>query len=373
MGMRRTPRSNPTEAPAGADANARTENDRRMFGHFREINSASRHLQELVVDAAKELAKAPASLRSAYAGNMLSPAALGRIERKITGQLAAIELLFAVDASEFEWCADEFTSIELNWSEIQDCLASITLENVEHQLKGVAGQLDTIIYYCVSLTLSPAINDTMRNLRVGQPLDLEFEFGKTFPRDAEMRRRLILELSQQTVVIEGGVVDVEQGVIYKASPTRRGQVASVCEVGGLLLAGLLIPLAFAGAGRLLNNWPFKLSDLNSLLSNYVLILLGSAAHVSVEALKSAKTKTRPSFQALNDWVLWVHVRQSQIIKGILYIWLGYILLVFGVPKLDWTAAFFAGYSIDSVTELFLQRFSVTVATKNVVLEKAVAK
>jgi hypothetical protein len=76
-----------------------------------------------------------------------------------------------------------------------------------------------------------------------------------------------------------------------------------------------------------------------------------------------KANARPDFQALNDWVLWLHIRESQIIKGIFYIWAGYVLLVFGVPRLDWASAFFAGYSIDSVTELFLDRFQTTAKSR----------
>jgi hypothetical protein len=96
--------------------------------------------------------------------------------------------------------------------------------------------------------------------------------------------------------------------------------------------------------------------LERLLVDYVLILVGSGAHLAIEALKTDKARTRPSFLPLTDWVLWLHTRESQVRKGILYVWVGYILLAFGVPKLDWSAAFFAGYSIDSVTELFLGRF-----------------
>ena len=62
-------------------------------------------------------------------------------------------------------------------------------------------------------------------------------------------------------------------------------------------------------------------------------------------------------------MLWLHVHESQTRNAIFYVWLGYILLAFGAPKLDWSSAFFAGYSIDSVTELFLERFQSVVKTK----------
>jgi len=211
----------------------------------------------------------------------------------------------------------------------------------------------------------------MKNLRVGQPLDIEFEFGKQFPKNAEMRRRLLLEIAQEAVVIDGGVVDTEQGVIYKASPSRTGQLASSWRLSALLLSGFLLPVALALGSKVIPDWPFALKDLHSLLANFAFILLGSGAHLAVAALNAGKAKTHPSFQALNDWVLWVHVREAQIRKGILSIWAGFVLLSFVIHGLSWSSAFFAGYSIDSVTELFLGRFETTVALKTKLLTKTV--
>jgi hypothetical protein len=104
----------------------------------------------------------------------------------------------------------------------------------------------------------------------------------------------------------------------------------------------------------------------------VLILLGSGAHTAISALKAAKAQTRPSFLVLHDWVLWLHVRQSPILTGIAYIWVGYLLLSFGMHGLNWSSAFFAGYSIDSVTDLFLSRFEATVAAETKLLTKPLA-
>jgi hypothetical protein len=46
--------------------------------------------------------------------------------------------------------------------------------------------------------------------------------------------------------------------------------------------------------------------------------------------------------------------------GIGWVVLGYVLISVGVPGMKWQSAFFAGYSIDSVTDVFLNRFSGTV-------------
>jgi hypothetical protein len=351
-----------TRPPQSAE---RTDNDRRMFGFLREIRAACQYLQDRIGETLTQAAGMDAAARAAYVAGKLPRAVLDRVDQTVSPQLAAIQQLFTTDAAEFEWCADDVTRISLIWADAKDLwpAADATFERMDQSLKDLSGKLDQIVFQCASLTFSPRVNDIMCNLRTGQPLDVEFEFGKEFPKDPELRKRLIQELAQESTVIECGVVDVDEGVIYKAAPTRRQQMASTWRLAGMLLLGFLIPLALASAGRILDGWPLKITDLERLIVDYVLILVGSGAHLAVEALKSAKAQTRPSFQALNDWVLWVHVKSSQIRKGILYVWLGYILLAFGVPKLDWSSAFFAGYSIDSVTELFLERFQALAKTK----------
>lgn len=312
----------------------------------------------------------PATQRTAHLAGVLNGAFI-EVGKRIASDLEAIEELFVADVLEFEWGAAEVTSIKLTWTQVKASFASAVAatDNQEQQFKDIEDDLDCIVYSCMSLTLSPAINDVMKNLRVGQPLDIEFEFGKQFPKNPELRKRLLLEIAQQAIVIDGGVVDAEQGVIYKAAPSRFGQLASSWRLLTLLLLGFLLPLMLAFAGKVLPNWPFTLNDLHSLLANFFLILLGSGAHLAVAALNAGRTQNRPNFQALNDWVLWVHVREAQIRKGILSIWAGFVLLSLGIHGLSWSSAFFAGYSIDSVTELFLGRFETTVAAKTKLLTR----
>ncbi len=351
-----------TRTPQGTE---RTDNDRRMFGFLREIRAACQYLQDRIAETLKTAASMDAAARAAYVTGNLSRAVLDRVDQRISPELEAIQQLFTADVDEFEWCADDVTRITLLWADAKDLwpAAGASYEQLEQNLKNLSGKLDEIVFQCASLTFSPRVNDIMCNLRTGQPLDVEFEFGNEFPKDPELRKRLIEELAQESAAVECGVVDVEDGVIFKAAPTRRQQMASTWQLLGLLLLGFLIPVALAWAGRILEGWPLKTTDLERLLVDYVLILVGAGSHTAIDALKASRAKTRPSFQALNDWVLWVHVRASQIQKAILYIWLGYILLAFGVPKLDWSSAFFAGYSIDSITDLFLEKFQTVVKAK----------
>jgi hypothetical protein len=340
----------------------RSDNDRRMFGSLREIRAACQYLQNLIAEILKSAFEINAAGRAKHVSKPLSAAVRDRMDQTITGSLNTIQLLFTADVGEFEWCADYIVKIRLIWSQIKDLWPAedSTFEELEQRLKQTDGKLDEIVYCCASLSLSPRVNDVMANLRTGQALDLQFEFDDEFPKNPELRKHLIMELAQESGVIECGIIDVDEGVIYKAAASRREQRSSAWHLLGWLILGLLIPVLLALGGPVLQGWPLRRSDLERLLVAYILILVGSGSHLAVEALKADKAKTRPSFQPLNDWVLWLHVRESQIRNGIVYLWIGYVLLAFGMPTFDWSSAFFAGYSIDSMTELILKRFETVV-------------
>jgi hypothetical protein len=354
----------------GRMSSARNVNDRRIFGFLREIRAACQYWQGLIGETLARAASVAPAGRVAFVHKALSDREFKRVEHEIEPHLHGIRDIFRTDAEEFEWCSDFVVRIELTWAHVEELwstLSSGTFDEMESTLQEIERKLDEIVYCCASLSFSPRLNTMMSNLRTGQALDIEFQFGDEFPKNPELRKRLVLELAQESAVLDCGVVDADKGVVYKAAAARREQVASAWHLVGWLLAGFAMPVVLAGGGRVLASWPLKWGDLERLLVDYALILVGSGAHLAIAALKSDKATARPSFLPLTDWVLWLHVRESQVRKGILYVWMGYILLAFGVPNLDWSAAFFAGYSIDSVTELFLGRFQSLAKAKTAAL------
>jgi hypothetical protein len=94
-----------------------------------------------------------------------------------------------------------------------------------------------------------------------------------------------------------------------------------------------------------------------LLKGYLFIVLGSLAHILVDAVKQARAQSRASFRAIDDWILWVHVREVPILSSIVSLWIGIVGLAWFQPEFSLTSAFFVGYSIDSFVDIFLERFS----------------
>lgn len=362
------------DKPVLASAVTRSPAQRRMIALIIDMRASCQVLQKTIDDLVRSLAVLPAQQRTAEVRSILNHKLIHEIKQDVNNRLQDIDRVCADEVNQAEWCADEIRKIKLTWHGVLREIESILLADdfIDGKLQKVSDDLDYVIDRCVALTLSQRVNDVMQNLHVGQVLDIELSFGDEFPKSPVLRRQLLKELAQQSAVLISGVVDLDHELIYKSAATRQGQRASIWRLAGLLLLGAGLSILLADGKHLIPDWPLKWEYRQHYLVNYLLIFLGAGAHLAIAGLKAARAQTVPTFQAINDWVLWVSVREAQIIKGILYIYLGYILLIFSIQELSWTAAFFAGYSIDSVTELFLDRFSTTAAAKTKEITKGVS-
>jgi hypothetical protein len=348
------PDSTSQEPPSG-----RTDNDRAIFASLREIHEAAHTWQsELTVILDKPPA-APEGMQSAIAEQLKRKP---QIEAVVRGGLKSIRDVFSQDVKEREWGSGMLTRLDLTWQDLEnhwppdpqkpDLALGI--------LRSVRDELDEIIFICLENVLTPDINDRLPNLEVGQPLDLEFVYGKDFPLDPERRKRLVLEVAQEQAIIRNGVFDPESGLIYRIAPTEKERRKSLWRLVLLILLGGLLALGACFLTPLLPAWPIQRARWSGLLSNYVSLFLGAGFHTAIDALKQKRAQTKASFAAMDNWLVWLHIREKPLIYAILWADLGFILLTAMVHDMDWRGAFVAGYSIDSVTDLFLSRFQALV-------------
>jgi hypothetical protein len=337
-----------------------------FFGLLREIRGAARCLQEHAEISIAEAADLDHAGRKALMSRVTDQAMLNRIAVTIDQKLVAIGRVLKDDIGLYDWNSDVVEMIRLDWSEIMDVWpkTSLTPDEQLRGLKRAYTYLDQIIFQCASITLAARVNDILANLRVGQPLDWDFRFDYELPRDRELRKKLLQELAQEGGVFKCGVVDVDQMVIYRINPSRMWQVISASIPGGfILVSGLIVPWLLSRGATVIDQWPLGQPDRRRLSATFVLLFLGAGAHVVIDALKASRAKVRPNFQVMNDWILWLHVHAASVLWSLGWVLLGYILLSVIMPNLTGVSAFFAGYSIDSITTLFLSRFDVSVKAK----------
>ena len=75
------------------------------------------------------------------------------------------------------------------------------------------------------------------------------------------------------------------------------------------------------------------------------------------SLAPMQQRGEDSFRAIDDWLLWIHVREMSILVSILALWLTLFGLAEAFPNgINGVTAFTAGYSIDSILGVFITRF-----------------
>jgi hypothetical protein len=109
------------------------------------------------------------------------------------------------------------------------------------------------------------------------------------------------------------------------------------------------------------------------LTAYIAVMAGGAAHLVINALKQRRTDSAKTLTVAGDGLLWFHVKEVTVGWGILTLIVGSLGLFFLNLGTDLWTAFFAGYSIDSVIDLVLLRFTDVSSTRMGTLRKQLAQ
>jgi hypothetical protein len=340
---------------------------------LRDIRAEAQNLQQSLAEIREKAALSDAQARTQAVQAALQEAGLilGRSRTQIGLRLSQIRELFRQSPQQYDWCGDEVTEIENYWERVlvgwpgdtqapEDALGRVTT---------LDDPLNQIIFHCESLTIPARLDRYLQNLRVGQPLDFHATFADELPKRAQ-RQRVLDVLAAQPGVVEG-VVEASAGLIYRIAPKAWRRRISTLVIAAAAAAGFLIVWLFAGMGDWLGlaDWPVKFADFPRLAVGYLFLIFGSLGHLGINALKQYRSGSS-GMVVMEDWLLWLHVREATMVWGILYLWVGFFTLAWTMPGTHWQTFFFAGYSIDSVVDLFLARFQNTVKAKTAEFEAA---
>lgn len=174
-------------------------------------------------------------------------------------------------------------------------------------------------------------------------------------------RDKILDFLRRHPKLVNGLIDPASGQIFRVAANERRRILSFI----VFLFALVVPVAFFWVFSKLRIWfpgqdlPGAPGDFPRLSLAYGALAIGSLAHMAFTAVKQSRSGTAP-VNALEDWILWFHVKETSIITGVLSMWVALIGLEATTGATPATA-FFVGYSLDSFVDLFLQRFEAGVS------------
>jgi hypothetical protein len=351
--------------------------DRWVFARLGEVHSAALRWRDELSAAAAD----PNTAQSIETQNSRLP----QVEAAITQALAGLKTLRSAQpptdadsarVDEDRWISGTTTDLELIWQKIKSAWQMDAAKPAQAiaTMQTCAKDLDEIVFICCQLLLAPDINDVLANVETGHQLDLGFVFGSRLPTDPQRRQRLILEVAQERNVLNSALVDASSGVIYRLAPSGQRWKSYLATPALLLvMAGILAALPLVQ--RLYPSWPIGPGKRSLLIAGYALWIVGAFAHILIEALKQARSPNEPAFAVMDNWPAWLQLKQQAIFMGTLWISLGFLLLAFlwtGLDLSDWKTLLLAGYSSDSLTEMFVQRFETAATTAKDALAGSVA-
>ncbi len=221
------------------------------------------------------------------------------------------------------------------------------------QLNEVEQFLYTLSITAQILTFPDLVNQKLKDMHIGEKLDFLHEFSDEFykPEFLPVAWQYLREHSHR---VNGFMT--ENGIIYRASPSVPYYWLSLILIHSIVVLGFLL-IWFV-------NIYFRVSSVDVLFRGYIAVLAGGLVHTFIDVWKQFHTDPDHATNVLENWVLWIHVKQVSIISGILTLWGGFVILVATGQIENVEVALLAGYSIDSFVDLFLVRFT-DIVSRNV--------
>jgi hypothetical protein len=294
---------------------------------------------------------------------------------------------------------DDIEIIENKWERFNQFYPDFNTSNevILHRLKKCIEFLSEIVYQCSFKTIPERLKDHLETVPVGHALDFYDTFldevctreqaekilqfiachpdaikrvsDKTEekPKTEEERKKKKEKKKRDDIY---GFADPLQGMVFRIRP-RNEQWQSVLAIalagiGALALCYLVLVFYknFINTS-LMAGTPF----FSQVLVLFTAMMGGAGAHIAIDILKEVRTvnKTR-QLQAIDDLLLWVHIKEFLILSGIVILVLGFLTLVISFPTISPETIFVAGYSIDSLGDLYIDRFETVMKTKTDVLK-----
>jgi len=247
-----------------------------------------------------------------------------------------------------------WSKIKLTWPRV-DTTPLPTHKELVFELEEVKAAVCELIQQGEIITFPDLVNQQLNDLHTGAYLDFFAAFKNDF--DTPERLKDVWTYLQGHSTRINGVL-VEPGLIYRASASRMRRILSILYIIGVVGVGALLLLSFHSLGVLPNDKGLQdAGKLHDLFLGYGAILFGGLAHGFVEIYKQYSRDRERTIVLLDNTWLWLHIKEINIVSGIILIWVGYLFYYYISQGIDWQAAFFVGYSIDSFLEIFLSRFT----------------
>ncbi len=272
----------------------------------------------------------------------------------------AEQLLAAIEAAKTT-PKEVLRKIRLSWDRLRQVPVIATPQTPEPDGQLRRAQLDLVssiareIVYTIGYKTIPCrLNQWLRKAPAGYYVPFNTVFVDEVPNE-EDRAKILQFIAFQPTMVENGLVDAANGLVYRydAKPTRRWLsllIVALAFIGlSVIVAGWGLP------GRWVDKWPFEPSDWFDLLLIWLAVVAGVIVHLVVGAAKRIREQQAlPPVFATNEVVKRVNAREGLILIKLATALIAFFALLAAdyLADIDPLTAFLAGYALDSVVGLF---------------------
>jgi hypothetical protein len=282
----------------------------------------------------------------------------------IASRFQSIRELLDAEPEVYDLVGDGVSNMENTWSRLRlgwPRESGADPDGAVRAAKKLEDLTHALIFDAGLLTIPARVNSHLQQLRIGQTLDFHKTFQDELP-DRDERIRILRDLQAHPALIDG-VVDADSGtIVHASSNSGRRALSYIVPTAAVIAGGVATYYAPVIVHAMDPEAVITADRARELIVGYVAMFAGAAAHIVISALKQARANDPGAFTALEEWATWVHVKEMAILGGVLTVWIGFIGLALTLPKLDWFTSFAAGYGIDSIADLYLQRFETSVSS-----------
>lgn len=253
--------------------------------------------------------------------------------------------------------ADAIRRIHNSWEKMRisplllDPTAKYDAKTQLNHLNMLDKQARELIFDAGLLTIPSRLQDWLDNSRPGLYIPFHAVFEDEMP-SADDRTRLLNYIGWAPQSLQGGLIDVANGLVYRYAPSARDRWFSVLGVVSLTLVVTLGVLATCYVN--VKEWPFRPEHVSIFVFSWVATLFGIAVHALVGNAKQAQSPGgSPPVIAPSEFLAHINVNYGKLLKLVGVALIVFFITVFAVGVSAGTplATFFAGYSLDSVLGL----------------------
>jgi hypothetical protein len=363
--------SPPSVSRSGSLQQKRTDAYSLLIGHVRDIGREAQNLRQYeeklrgkVSENHAQVAEVKSVWQEGY--TILTEHAKPAVKQHLKALRMLMENvdpnLYRQDGSEITAIENEWARVEPNWPTCPADEPPLDVHTMLTQIDAVEDVLCEVVIHVEKLTLPDRMNSQLKMMRVGQTIDFQAEYSDEIPT-LQAQTQALNYLHDHPLMVQG-IVDVENGLIYRTSPNPLRRAASILgNILAVILGSTLVVLFYQ-----FHVFPKDLT-LQGLLTAYTSVMIGGATHYIVNAVKQFRTNPGKTLTVVGDGLLWFHIKEVTVFLGILTLLVGFFGIVFLNLGTDLWTAFLAGYSIDSVIDLVLLRFADVSSTRIDALKK----